>query len=322
MEAGLVSIITPCYNGEKFVERYFKAILDQTYKKIELFFINDGSSDKTEEIALNYKEIFEKNGIKFTYIYQENAGQAAAINKVLKLFHGEFLTWPDSDDILYKDSIEKRVMFLNKNKQFAFVRNAVNIIDEDTKKQIGKFSLQFPQKNIFKNLITGKKVFYSPISYMVRSSDFIKTNPKREIFVSRYGQNWQMLLPISYKGKCGYINEVLCEYFVRQNSHSRTKAKNIEEEFYKLDKHEEILENVLEEMKIYPKYEKLVKCKFLKQKFQIAYSYGNEEYASKIFNELKKEKKLSIRDRIKFMSFRNEKIKKWIKIIKKYRRAL
>ena len=320
MEAGLVSIITPCYNGEKFVKRYFEAILNQTYKNMELFFINDGSTDRTEKIALKYKEIFEEQGISFTYIYQENAGQAVAINKALKLFNGEFLTWPDSDDLLYRDSIEKRVMFLNKNKQFTLVRNAVNIIDEDTKKQIGKFSLRFPKSHIFKNLITGKKVFYSPISYMVRSIDFIKTNPKREIFVTRYGQNWQMLLPISYKGKCGYIPKPLCEYYVRQNSHSRIKSKDIEDEFYKINKHEEILENVLSEMGIYTKYEKFVKCKFLKQKFVVAYLYNNYGYASKILDELKKEGKANIRDRIKCLSLKNENVKKILERIKKIRR--
>ena len=51
-----VSIITPCFNGESFVERFFENILEQTYKNIELIFVNDGSSDRTEEIAKSYIE--------------------------------------------------------------------------------------------------------------------------------------------------------------------------------------------------------------------------------------------------------------------------
>jgi len=76
----LVSIITPCYNGESYLERYFNSVLNQTYSNLELIFINDGSIDRTEEIALSYQNIFEQKGIRYVYLYQENAGQAAALN--------------------------------------------------------------------------------------------------------------------------------------------------------------------------------------------------------------------------------------------------
>ncbi len=317
MQIGLVSIITPCFNGETFLERYFKSVLNQTYKKIEIIFINDGSTDRTEQIAMKYKDICEKNKIKFIYIYQKNQGQAAAINKGLKIFNGEFLTWPDSDDLLYEDSIEKRVEFLNKNKQYGLVRNSVKIIDEETKKQIGKFRLLFPNKNIFEDLIIGRNIFYSPISYMVRTSEFIKTNPSRKIFETRYGQNWQILLPISYYSKCGYIKEFLCEYYVRNNSHSREKSKNLEEEIYKQDKHQEILENVLSTMNIYNKYKKMVIHKFLRLKLKIAYDYNNYEYGNRFFNELKEERGARIKDVIKFYAIKHSKIREIIKIIKK-----
>ena len=73
-----VSIITPCFNGEGFVERYLNSILNQTYKNIELIFINDGSTDRTEKVVKSYIIKFEEKGMKLIYIYQENAGQAAA----------------------------------------------------------------------------------------------------------------------------------------------------------------------------------------------------------------------------------------------------
>lgn len=69
MTKPLVSIITPCYNGEAFLKRYFESILNQTYPNLELIFINDGSTDRTEEIALSYRERLEKRGI--TYIYEK-----------------------------------------------------------------------------------------------------------------------------------------------------------------------------------------------------------------------------------------------------------
>ena len=123
MNKPLVSIITPCFNGESCLDRYFKSILDQTYANLELIFVNDGSTDKTEEIALSYKSKLEEKGIQYTYIYQDNAGQAAALNKGLKIFKGDYLTWPDSDDVMTPDSIEKKVKFLTENKKYRMVRS-------------------------------------------------------------------------------------------------------------------------------------------------------------------------------------------------------
>ena len=58
----LVSIITPCYNGEKLVSRYLESVLGQTYKNIELIIVNDGSNDDTEKIVLSYKDKYEGGG--------------------------------------------------------------------------------------------------------------------------------------------------------------------------------------------------------------------------------------------------------------------
>ena len=178
MIADLVSIIIPCYNGEEYLAKTLDSILNQTYKKLEIFFVNDGSIDKTEKIALEYKEKFEKNDIKFNYIYQENQGQAAAINNVLKLINGNFLTWPDSDDLLTPNSIEKRVNFLKENKDYGFVRNAVEIREFKTERKISEFRLYTDiNENIFEDLIYCNNVFFSPVSYMVNTRFFKLVNP-------------------------------------------------------------------------------------------------------------------------------------------------
>ena len=84
----LVSIVTPCYNGETHLDRFFQSILRQTYDDLEIVFVDDGSKDKTREIANFYQCEFEKKGIRFVYCFQENAGQAAALNRGLKYFTG------------------------------------------------------------------------------------------------------------------------------------------------------------------------------------------------------------------------------------------
>lgn len=58
----LVSILTPCYNSQDYLERYLDSILKQTYSNLELIIINDGSQDRTEEIALSYIDVFQERG--------------------------------------------------------------------------------------------------------------------------------------------------------------------------------------------------------------------------------------------------------------------
>lgn len=56
----LVSIITPSYNSEKYLDAYFTSILEQNYQNFEVIFINDGSTDRTEEIVNIYIKKFEE----------------------------------------------------------------------------------------------------------------------------------------------------------------------------------------------------------------------------------------------------------------------
>ena len=69
MKKNLVSIVTPCYNGEYFIRRFLKSILNQTYSNIEMILINDGSTDRTEEIVREFQNEFSKRGIRFVYQY-------------------------------------------------------------------------------------------------------------------------------------------------------------------------------------------------------------------------------------------------------------
>ena len=72
MSKPLVSIIIPVYNGENYLTEAIESALNQTYKNIEIIVINDGSTDSTEEICLQY-------GNKIRYFYKENGGVSSAL---------------------------------------------------------------------------------------------------------------------------------------------------------------------------------------------------------------------------------------------------
>ena len=80
----LVNVLIPVYNGARYIHRLFDSLLIQTYSNIEIFVVDDGSSDDTKSVIESYIPKFAEKKYKLNYIYQENAGQSAAINNGLK----------------------------------------------------------------------------------------------------------------------------------------------------------------------------------------------------------------------------------------------
>lgn len=296
--ADLVSIITPCYNGESYVGRFLESVLAQSYDEIELIFINDGSTDNTEKIVLSYQESFEKRGIKLIYISQENKGAAAAINRGLEIFNGKYLMWPDSDDIMLHNQIQKMVDFLNLNPQFGMVRVKVNIVyEENCSIVIGcKTFVNSEDSTLFDIQVFEKEgCSFIPGSYMIRTDVFIKANPKRHIYESRAGQNWQMLLPCLHLSECGYIDEPLHAYVVRQNSHSR-KDISFKDWIKRYNEHEQILMHTIRSINGLDlvKYESLIRNKYHKIRTRLAWRYQRKKQFRYYFSICKKNRCLPL----------------------------
>lgn len=87
----MVSVIIPVYNGECFLREAIESVLAQTYRPLELIVVDDGSTDRTSEIARSYAQI--------SYIRQPNGGVAAARNRGIQATSGEYLAFLDSDDV-------------------------------------------------------------------------------------------------------------------------------------------------------------------------------------------------------------------------------
>ena len=99
-----VSIITPVYNVEACIERCIKSIINQTCSDFELLLIDDGSQDRSIDIA---KELLEKTELNYRIITQENAGVSAARNRGIREATGQYITFLDSDDYFEETFIEK-----------------------------------------------------------------------------------------------------------------------------------------------------------------------------------------------------------------------
>ncbi|MGL5478949.1 MAG: glycosyltransferase family A protein, partial [Clostridium sp.] len=307
-----VSILTPCYNGEAYIGRFIESILNQTYKDIQLIIVNDGSTDNTEEVIKLYIDRIQKSGIKFKYIYQDNGGQAAAINHGLKYVEGEYLCWIDSDDTITKDSVERKLNFLINNTDYGFVRSLGEIYDENNlEDSIGVLGEdENDEEEIFEGLIN-ETVGCTPGRYMLRMRNFIESNAGIDIYNSRAGQNWQILLPIAYKYKCGVIKESLFSYIVRYDSHSHADEDiSLEVSIQKMKNHKDILEKVTKKIfkndfLKYEKYYKIIDRKYSVKEFYLAINYKDFSKINEMYKILKSKKMLNPKIMLKYiMSYR------------------
>ncbi len=125
MEKGIVSIITPCYNGAKYLSETMESVISQTYADWEMFVVDDGSEDGSAELARGYAA----KDPRIRLICQENAGSAAARNHGIRLAKGQYIALLDADDLWAPEFLEKQLAFM-KQKQAACVYCSYARIDE------------------------------------------------------------------------------------------------------------------------------------------------------------------------------------------------
>ena len=245
---GVVDMLIPAYNCEKYIFRLFDSILNQTYNNIHIIIINDGSTDKTEEVIYKYELLFKQRGFSVDIINQDNLGVSSAVNNGLKYVLGDYLVWPDSDDwYASNDAIQKMVDALEKtDDDCAIARCAYNDISEADLKLL---RTRYPnQPNcpvyIFKEAVLREPGFWlEPGGWMLKTKFLDSIIPNREIYHSRLtGQNSQLLWPFLYYKKCISIEEPLFNYLVRENSHSRNLFGSYQK---KIDQQEEYYETFI-----------------------------------------------------------------------------
>lgn len=101
----LVSIIIPIYKSAQFIDECIRAIVDQTYKNIEVILVNDGSPDECPMKC----EWWKKQDKRINVIHKENGGVSDARNVGIKQSTGKWLLFIDSDDIVPNDFVETMI---------------------------------------------------------------------------------------------------------------------------------------------------------------------------------------------------------------------
>ncbi len=124
---GLVSVITPAYNSEKYIEETIKSVINQTYKNWEMIIVDDCSKDNTKEVINRYS----MNDDRIKYIKLDvNSGAAVARNKALELSSGRYKAFLDADDLWDSHKLEKQLKFMKDN-NYGFTFSQYEMISED-----------------------------------------------------------------------------------------------------------------------------------------------------------------------------------------------
>lgn len=163
----LISVIMNCYNGEKYLQKSVRSVLNQSYSKWEIIFWDNKSTDQSREIILRFKDKRIKyfKTKKFTTLYH-------ARNLAITKAKGKFITFLDVDDWWFKNKLETQVYFLKKNPNTDVLYSNVSIFNQknNTYKILSKKTLE--SGKITQSLIDNSRM--SILSVILKSEIFKK----------------------------------------------------------------------------------------------------------------------------------------------------
>jgi glycosyltransferase involved in cell wall biosynthesis len=104
-----ITVMMPCFNAEHYITDAIESVLTQTFKDFEFLIINDGSTDRTNELIKSFKDE------RIVIIDQENQGVAVALNNGLKYASAPYIARFDADDICFPERLKKQYHFMISN---------------------------------------------------------------------------------------------------------------------------------------------------------------------------------------------------------------
>lgn len=215
----LVSIVIPAYNQERFVAQAIASALGQTHPWVEVIVVDDGSTDRTGEIA----ESFDDHG-NLTVLRQPNGGLPAARNRGLAEARGEFVCFLDSDDYLAPTYLERLLQPLVADPSLAMAYCDVQMVDLDGE-PAGDFSVTTARRvltgDIFESLLIGG--YFPPHTVVLRRSVLADAGPF-DLALGGHA-DYELWLRLSALGhRAHYVDARLACYRAYDGSMSRDVA--------------------------------------------------------------------------------------------------
>ncbi len=157
-----VSVVIPTYNHARYLPYALDSVIDQSYPNLEIFVVDDGSTDGTAELVKPYRS-------KVNYIYKKNGGTPSALNLGLSLVTGKYVCWLSADDALIGEKVSKQVALMERDTSLGFSYTNFVVINAEGNKQYDVNSAYYPDKEeMVTKLMEG--CFINGSSVMMRCS--------------------------------------------------------------------------------------------------------------------------------------------------------
>ena len=272
-----ISVLMPVYNGEQFLDKSIKSILDQTFNNFEYIIINDGSTDGSLKII----ESYEDSRIKIIN-FSKNMGITAALNDGLNIAKGDYIARQDQDDISNPDRFMLQVEYLENNDVDLVDANFI-FIDENDK------YIQDYEKRYFNPDETLSHLFFYEMvhaSIMCKRLIFTKYNIQ---YRKRPTEDYDLFIRLAKAGmRAGRLDQKL----IKQRKHPSSMCGS---DWYNIKKDIDLMRNeFVQDLGIEPTgYEKKLHIAFVEQNLSVLNQYQFREvlcWANKIIkaNSIKK----------------------------------
>lgn len=221
----LVSIIVPIYNVETYLSKCIDSLINQTYENLEIILVNDGSTDRSGEIASNYA----KKDARIRYVEQENQGLGGARNTGLKEAKGSCITFVDSDDTIEPAMIGTMIHTMEKQDLDLLVCDYSRV--DENGAVLETYRSPFPAQTVFVPEKDPQVILSDPsaCNKMFKKELFDKTDIR---FPSRVWYEDLRTTPklIANAKRVGFIHEPFYLYLQRQGSIMNSATLSRQEE--------------------------------------------------------------------------------------------
>ena len=251
-----VSINIPCFNSEKYIAETLQSVLSQTFEDFEIILVNDGSTDKTEEIIKTFSDP------RIKYYYQKNMGLGNTRNRQLALSSGDFIAFLDHDDIWLPTKLEKQIpLFENQPKVGLVYCDTIFFNDKGDVNRL--YNNRVPLRgNVFRQIL--KDYFLAMPSVVIRKKAL---DSQQQLFDDNFSMSEErdLFTRIAYDWDFDYVGEPLAKW--RMHSKSLTFSKR------ELVSRETEL-TIAKFIEIYPNFESEYKSELVAMKVLNQYHYA------------------------------------------------
>ncbi len=206
-----VSIIVPIYNAEKYLDKCLSSIINQTYQNIEVLLIEDGSTDNSLDICVEW----EKKDSRIKIWHQENRGVSSARNKGIEMSNGKYLLFVDADD--YVDKTYVQSLYEKMDMADIVICGYSRVAEIQKQILIGEEGF-LSREDLFYHVVCTNVIHGSACNKMFRKNIIEDRNIK---FYENIAVGEDMVFVIEYLQYCRsyyYLNKAI--YFYRRNEQS------------------------------------------------------------------------------------------------------